>query len=153
MKNEGLAYHDFKICVTPVKNAARNACVGVQTKLLHPGQTATLTVKLTKKGLYEYICSVPGHAKAGMKGLIGVGVVYKPKTVVTVPTTTTTTTTTTSTQPMTTAATTTTTSGGGGDASQDPACPAGQTIKSTTGGNGDGDNDETGFPSDGDGCV
>jgi len=31
-------------------------------------------VKLTKSGKYEYLCAVPGHAAAGMKGLIGIGV-------------------------------------------------------------------------------
>src|SRR5271168_4129289 len=41
VKNSGLAYHDFKICTSPVKNLKANSCVGMQTKLLHPGQTAT----------------------------------------------------------------------------------------------------------------
>src|SRR5260221_9366369 len=72
--NMGLGFHDFKICTTPVTSLAKNACLGKVTKLLHHGDTATLTVTLTKDGKYEYLCAVPGHAAAGMKGLLGVGV-------------------------------------------------------------------------------
>ena len=97
VKNSGLVPHDFKVCSIPAKSSAKNACVGKTTKLLKPGQSAILTVTLTKKGTYEFLCSVPGHAAGGMKGLIGVGVVVpttapttttKPKT--TTPATTTT---------------------------------------------------------------
>jgi uncharacterized cupredoxin-like copper-binding protein len=38
------------------------------TKLLSPGQSATLTVTFAKKGSYYYECTVPGHAALGMKG-------------------------------------------------------------------------------------
>src|SRR5262249_12307925 len=86
--NLGLGFHNFKICRTPVRSAAKNACLGKVTKLLHHGDKATLTVTLTKNGKYEYLCAVSGHAAAGMKGLIGVGVS------VPAPVTTTTTTTT-----------------------------------------------------------
>src|SRR6266853_1902133 len=72
--NMGLGFHDFKICTTPVTSLAKNACLGKVTKLLHHGDTATLTVTLTKDGKYLYLCAVPGHAAAGMKGLLGVGV-------------------------------------------------------------------------------
>ena len=44
------------------------------TALLKPGQSATLTVTLKKRGKYEYLCLVPGHAAAGMKGLLGIRV-------------------------------------------------------------------------------
>ncbi len=88
--NKGLGFHTFKFCTAPVKNAKKNTCVGKVTKVLHPGQSATITVKIKKAGKYEYLCSVPGHAAAGMKGLIGVGVTVKPAPK---PTTTTTTTT------------------------------------------------------------
>ena len=38
-----------------------------------PGrQGGTLVVNLTKAGKYEYLCTVPGHAAAGMKGLVTV---------------------------------------------------------------------------------
>jgi uncharacterized cupredoxin-like copper-binding protein len=77
VKNEGASAHDFKLCTTPVGTDAHNTCVGVSTKILAPGKTATLTIKITKKGTYEYLCTEPGHAAAGMKGILGVGVVVK----------------------------------------------------------------------------
>jgi uncharacterized cupredoxin-like copper-binding protein len=51
--------------------------VGKKTKRLAPGESATLTVVINKKGQFEYLCTVPGHAHAGMKGVIGVGVKIK----------------------------------------------------------------------------
>src|SRR5277367_1659747 len=50
VKNVGRATHDFKICTTAVKTAAKNTCTGKVTKMLKTGQSAVLTVKLTKKG-------------------------------------------------------------------------------------------------------
>ena len=76
--NKGLGFHTFKFCTAPVKTAAKNTCVGKVTKTLKPGQSASFTVTITKAGKYEYLCSIPGHAAAGMKGLIGVGVAVKP---------------------------------------------------------------------------
>jgi uncharacterized cupredoxin-like copper-binding protein len=54
--NKGQLAHDFKIA-------------GKKTALLKHGQTAKLTVTL-KAGKYPYSCTVPGHAAAGMKGVI-----------------------------------------------------------------------------------
>jgi uncharacterized cupredoxin-like copper-binding protein len=54
--NKGRLRHDFKIA-------------GKKTKLLKHGQTATLTVTLKKGKKYTYLCTVPGHAAAGMKGI------------------------------------------------------------------------------------
>jgi uncharacterized cupredoxin-like copper-binding protein len=143
--NQGYAYHTFKICTTPVANAAKNSCVGKVTKLLKHGQSATLTVKLTKNGKYEYLCSFPGHAAAGMKGLLGIGVkVTPPPPVKTTTTTKTTTSTTTTTATTTTTGTTTTTAGNNG-------CPPGVTIP--TSGSTDNDTDENGDVSDNDGCI
>jgi uncharacterized cupredoxin-like copper-binding protein len=151
--NEGIAYHSFKICTTPVTTDAKNSCTGPVTALLKHGQTATLTVKLNKAGKYEYLCAVPGHAAAGMKGLIGIGVAVTPTPAANAATTTTSALTGGGT------ATTTTTSSGAAAASTLPpsgpdGCPGGTTIAQnliTTG--GDGDVDETGQQSDGDGCV
>ena len=53
--NKGNLRHDFKI-------------FGKKTRLLRHNQTATLTVTL-RKGRYRYVCTVPGHAAAGMKGI------------------------------------------------------------------------------------
>ena len=54
-KNIGHVQHDFRIA-------------GKQTPLLQPGKTAKLVVTFKKKGKYSYLCTVPGHAEAGMKG-------------------------------------------------------------------------------------
>ena len=53
--NKGNTTHDFKIG-------------GKKTKMLAPGKSATLKLVL-KKGKYAYLCTVPGHAAAGMKGV------------------------------------------------------------------------------------
>jgi plastocyanin len=52
--NKGATAHNFKIA-------------GHKTKLVDPGSSTTLTVTLAK-GSYKYLCTVPGHAAAGMKG-------------------------------------------------------------------------------------
>ena len=53
--NKGKVKHDFKIA-------------GKKTVMLKPGKSATLTVTLKKGKKYPYVCTVPGHAAAGMKG-------------------------------------------------------------------------------------
>ena len=57
VKNSGSITHDFKID-------------GKMTPMLAPGKSATLTVTLAKAGNYPYECTVPGHAAAGMKGVL-----------------------------------------------------------------------------------
>ena len=39
---------------------------------LGKGQTDTLRVSVLKAGNYEYLCTVPGHAAGGMKGILKV---------------------------------------------------------------------------------
>ena len=51
--------HDFKIN-------------GKTTKLLSQGQSQNLTVSFAKAGKYPYLCTVTGHAAAGMKGILTV---------------------------------------------------------------------------------
>jgi uncharacterized cupredoxin-like copper-binding protein len=58
-RNIGHVAHDFKIA-------------GKKTPLVQPGHTATLTVTIAKAGRYAYLCTVPGHAAAGMKGIFTV---------------------------------------------------------------------------------
>ncbi len=58
VKNSGKLSHDFKIG-------------GKKTPLIAPGKSAKLTVTL-KAGKYPYLCTVPGHAAAGMKGTLTV---------------------------------------------------------------------------------
>ena len=58
--NKGKISHNFKIG-------------GKTTPNLLPGKSATLTVTFTKKGHYPYLCTIFGHAAAGMKGVFSVG--------------------------------------------------------------------------------
>jgi uncharacterized cupredoxin-like copper-binding protein len=58
-KNIGHVSHDFKI--------NRKS-----TPLIQPGRTARIVVTFKKKGKYPYLCTVPGHAAAGMKGVFTV---------------------------------------------------------------------------------
>jgi uncharacterized cupredoxin-like copper-binding protein len=57
--NTGSIRHDFKIA-------------GKKTPLIAGGKTALLSVVLKKGKKYPYLCTVPGHAAAGMKGTIKV---------------------------------------------------------------------------------
>jgi uncharacterized cupredoxin-like copper-binding protein len=72
VKNSGTVPHDFKVCSAAVKSDAANSCKGHGTAMLSPGQSAKLTVTLAKAGKYEYLCTVAGHAIAGMKGILTV---------------------------------------------------------------------------------
>lgn len=63
--------HDFKVCTAPTTKAA-DTCTGKGTLPLSPGVTATLKITFAKAGTYEYVCTLPGHATAGMKGLMKV---------------------------------------------------------------------------------
>jgi uncharacterized cupredoxin-like copper-binding protein len=152
--NVGHAFHNFKICTSPTANSAKNSCVGKVTPTLKPGQSATLTVTLTKTGKYEYLCAVTGHAAAGMKGLLGVGTKVAASTGggSTTGTGSTGGGSTGSTGGGSTGGGTTTGGGGGGGVSNPDGCPAGTTIV-TAGFGGDGDDDDAGGVSDGDGCI
>jgi uncharacterized cupredoxin-like copper-binding protein len=57
--NNGAIAHDFKIA-------------GKKTKILSPGQSQTITVTFEKAGSFRYLCTVTGHAAAGMKGVLRV---------------------------------------------------------------------------------
>jgi uncharacterized cupredoxin-like copper-binding protein len=56
--NKGKLAHDFKIA-------------GKTSKMVQPGTSTTLKVTL-KSGKQKYLCTVPGHAAAGMKGTLKV---------------------------------------------------------------------------------
>jgi uncharacterized cupredoxin-like copper-binding protein len=70
--NKGKIAHDFKIA-------------GKKTKQLAPGKSQLVTVKFAKKGKYTYLCTLPGHASNGMKGVFGVGVAAPPPAATTAP--------------------------------------------------------------------
>jgi uncharacterized cupredoxin-like copper-binding protein len=94
--NKGKIAHNFFIA-------------GKVTPMLLPGKSAKLTVKLKKKGHYAYLCTVVGHAAAGMRGTFSVGVKAVPPPKVTTTATTTTTQPTTTTTPTGTVGTASTT--------------------------------------------
>jgi uncharacterized cupredoxin-like copper-binding protein len=56
--NRGKVAHDFKIA-------------GKKTAILAPGKSATLRATL-RAGKFPFLCTVPGHAAAGMKGTLTV---------------------------------------------------------------------------------
>ena len=155
--NLGVAYHNFKLCTIPVGTAlgTKNACFGKATPILKHGKSATLTVVLTTAGKYEFLCTVVGHAAAGMKGLLGIGVAV-----------------TTAEQKVAAKAGGATSgtggsgggtggsgggshsggSGGGAEIGPAVGCAPGVTVKAS--GNADADGDELGTePDDQDGCV
>jgi uncharacterized cupredoxin-like copper-binding protein len=51
-----------------VSNKGNFKINGKKTPLIQPGKKATLTVSFAKAGKFPYLCTVPGHAAAGMKG-------------------------------------------------------------------------------------
>jgi uncharacterized cupredoxin-like copper-binding protein len=69
--NKGAVPHDFKICAKAGATTALT-CTGKVTPQLAGGASATLSVTIAKAGTYEFLCSVPGHAAAGMKGVLKV---------------------------------------------------------------------------------
>jgi uncharacterized cupredoxin-like copper-binding protein len=73
--NRGKIAHDFRIA-------------GKKTRILAPGKSQVLRVVIRRKGRYAYVCTLTGHAAAGMKGTFSVGRPAAPTTTTT-PTTTT----------------------------------------------------------------
>lgn len=61
VRNDGKLPHDFSF-----------GSRGGGTRLLEPGESATLTVEFTKPGTYTYICTVEGHLEGGMIGVLTV---------------------------------------------------------------------------------
>jgi plastocyanin len=45
---------------------------GKGTRDVQPGTSATLTVTFKRKGSYRYLCTEPGHAALGMRGVFTV---------------------------------------------------------------------------------
>jgi uncharacterized cupredoxin-like copper-binding protein len=72
VNNGGNLPHDFELCSKPSSSASATTCTGKKTALISPGASAKLTVTVLKAGTYQYLCTVPGHAAAGMRGLLKV---------------------------------------------------------------------------------
>ena len=73
VKNTGKMAHDLSF---PQLNA--------KTKMIQPGKSETITVTPEKPGMYEYICTVPGHAAKGMRGILMVQPASRPSVNLTV---------------------------------------------------------------------
>jgi uncharacterized cupredoxin-like copper-binding protein len=67
LENTGAIEHD--LAFPTIKADQPGASLKAVAK---PGQTAILEFTPTAKGSYEYICTIPGHKEAGMKGKINV---------------------------------------------------------------------------------
>ena len=67
LDNKGVIEHD--IAFPTIKADKPAASLKAVAK---PGQTVTLEFTPTAKGTYEYVCTIPGHKEAGMKGTITV---------------------------------------------------------------------------------
>jgi uncharacterized cupredoxin-like copper-binding protein len=70
--NKGALTHDFKVCVKPATKKLATTCNGKGSRKLTPHKKIALTVVFKKKGRFEYLCTVPGHAAAGMRGVLRV---------------------------------------------------------------------------------
>ena len=57
--NKGTIEHNFKIA-------------GKKTVSIKPGKATTLKVTFSKAGKFQFLCTVTGHAAAGMKGTLTV---------------------------------------------------------------------------------
>lgn len=71
--NGGALSHNFKVCANPTGSTKHNDCDGGATSTLKPGDAAVLKVVFTQAGSFEYLSTEPGHASAGMRGLLNVG--------------------------------------------------------------------------------
>jgi plastocyanin len=58
--NRGDQQHDFAIA-------------GRRMRVLEPGERGVVEVRFRKPGRYSFLCTVPGHARLGMKGTLVVG--------------------------------------------------------------------------------
>ena len=57
VRNNGAIAHNFKIA-------------GKKTPVIAAGKSGTLRVAFKKAGRYPFLCTLPSHAPAGMKGIL-----------------------------------------------------------------------------------
>ncbi len=62
--NRGSQRHDLAFAAGGMPNLQR-----VET-LTMPGQSTRLTLTLGSAGVYPFLCTIPGHAAAGMAGAV-----------------------------------------------------------------------------------
>lgn len=71
LTDKGTLPHDLKICSSD-KGGTADTCSGHASSTISPGGSTSITFDFKTKGTYEYLCTLPGHAAAGMKGDIKV---------------------------------------------------------------------------------
>lgn len=64
LTNKGSEQHDLNF-----PSLHMPALEGVES-ILDPGQTRTITLEFDQPGTHTFICSLPGHAAAGMTGAV-----------------------------------------------------------------------------------
>ena len=64
LTNRGLERHDLN-----VPSLHMPGLEGVES-ILAPGETRTITLQFDQPGTHTFICSLPGHAAAGMTGAV-----------------------------------------------------------------------------------
>jgi mono/diheme cytochrome c family protein len=70
--NAGTSKYKFRLCTKP-GSAPSATCVGKSTAAIAAHKSASLTVKLSAKGTYSYLITVPANAaSSGMKGKLTV---------------------------------------------------------------------------------
>jgi uncharacterized cupredoxin-like copper-binding protein len=67
--NRGALAHTFEICSSPLGGRG-NSCKGTASRQIAPGKSLTMKVPVLVRGLHQFLCTVPGHAASGMKGLL-----------------------------------------------------------------------------------
>jgi uncharacterized cupredoxin-like copper-binding protein len=70
--NRGALPHEFTVCGRATGSTTPTSCAGNATATLRPGASAVFEVVFKHGGSFEYLSTVPGHAKAGT-GLLDVG--------------------------------------------------------------------------------
>jgi plastocyanin len=67
LENKGVIEHDLTFPTVKADKPASALKI-----IAKPGQTTTVEFTPTAAGTFEYICTIPGHKEAGMKGTINV---------------------------------------------------------------------------------
>jgi hypothetical protein len=68
VRNTGKKPHSFEVCYNTTYSTTATSCIaGKTTKVLKHGQRASFTVTL-QQGIHEFLSTVKGDAKRGMKG-------------------------------------------------------------------------------------
>lgn len=72
-KNDGVLEHNWLLIserTDPVEASEADAMSGATTGEIAAGESTTITFSAPPKGTYTYVCTVAGHAEAGMLGTL-----------------------------------------------------------------------------------